>query len=86
MKLYELKIGGIAAGGFSANFDVAISQSGTACFHGSFSLRNESRPDVSMQGWERLDGGVAKCAKSLLAEQPGRRVVKAKFGWPENFS
>jgi len=34
MKFYELKIGGIAAGGISANLDIAIGNSGTTDLHG----------------------------------------------------
>ena len=75
MEFYELKIGGIAAGGFGANLDVAIGKSCAACFHGSFSLRNGSRADGSMQGWLRLGGDVAKCAKSLLTKGRGRSMV-----------
>jgi hypothetical protein len=45
-----LKIGWIATGGFGANLDVAIGESGAACFHRSFSFRNGSKADRSMRG------------------------------------
>ena len=71
MQFYELEIRGIAAGGFGANLDVAVGQSGAACFHGGFSFENGSKADGSMRGWEGFGEGSAWCAKSLLAEETG---------------
>ena len=71
MQFYELEIRGIAAGGFSANLDVAIGQCGAACFHGGFSFGNGSKADGSMRGWMGFGGRAARCAKSLLAEETG---------------
>jgi hypothetical protein len=78
MKFYKLKIGRIAAGGIGANLDIAIGNGGAADLHRVFSFGNGSRADVSMQGWERMRGGAAKCAKSLLAERRGGIAVG---GW-----
>jgi hypothetical protein len=72
MEFHELKIGWIAAAGIGANLDVAVGQSGAACFHGSFSFRNASKADGSTQGAGRPVGAEAKCAKSLLAEETGK--------------
>jgi hypothetical protein len=46
----------------------------------SFSFGSRSRADSSMRGWRQLRGAVAKCAKSLLADETGRCVARFKRG------